>query len=209
MRTPQSVKSLEEFARIRLSKSFFMREFLYSEISQIERIPNIPENPDHAVEVGRRLCEEVLEPMQAELGRIAIRSAYRSPAVNAKGAENNNQYNCAKNEANYGGHIWDFPTIGGVKGATACIVVPSFLDYYELTGHWQALAWWVHDNIPAYSSMCFFPKLAAFNISWSEKPEKRIDSYVPPKGCLTKPGALNFEGKHEREYMEFISSIKV
>ena len=208
MRTPKSVKSLEEFGRIRLSKSFFMREFLYSEISQIERIQNIPENPDHVVEVGRRLCEEVLEPMQAELGRIAIRSAYRSPAVNAKGAENNNQYNCAKNEANYGGHIWDFPTADGIKGATACIVVPSFLDYYERTGHWQALAWWIHDNIPAYSAMYFFPKLAAFNITWSEKPEKRIDSYVTPKGCLTKPGGLNFEGDHESEYMEFISSIK-
>lgn len=208
MKSPKSVKSLEEFGRIRLSKSFFMREFLYSEISQIESIPNIPENPDHVIEVGRRLCEEVLEPIQAELGRISIRSAYRSPAVNAKGAENGNQYNCAKNEANYGGHIWDSPTLDGVKGATACIVVPSFLDYYERTGHWQALAWWIHDNIPAYSAMFFFPKLAAFNITWSEKPAKVINSYIAPKGCLTKPGAPNFEGSHESEYREFISSIK-
>lgn len=208
MRTPKSVKSLEEFGRIRLSKSFFMRDFLYSEISQIESIPNIPKNPDHVVEVGRRLCEEVLEPMQVKLGRIAIRSAYRSPDVNEKGAENNNQYNCAKNEANYGGHIWDFPTLEGVKGATACIVVPSFLDYYERTGHWQALAWWIHDNIPGYSSMYFFPKLAALNITWSEQPEKRIDSYVAPKGCLTKPGAPNFEGRHESEYREFIASLE-
>ncbi|MEL6384408.1 MAG: peptidase M15, partial [Cyanobacteria bacterium J06626_18] len=33
MKKPQTVKSLEEFGRVRLSKSFFMREFLYSEIS--------------------------------------------------------------------------------------------------------------------------------------------------------------------------------
>ena len=210
MRVPKSVKSLEEFGRIRLSKSFFMREFLYSEIAQIERIPNIPENPAHVVDVGRRLCQEVLEPIQDGLGRIGIRSAYRCPSVNAKGAENNNQYNCAGNEKNYGRHIWDFPGVDGAKakGATACIVVPSFLEYYERTNHWQALAWWVHDNIPAYSSMYFFPKLAAFNITWSEKPEKRIDSHITPRGCLTKPGSANSKGSHENEYTEFLSDIE-
>ena len=209
MRVPKSVKSLEEFGRILLSRSFFMRDFLYSEIAQVERIPNIPENPTHVVEVGRRLCEEVLEPIQDGLGRIGIRSAYRCPSLNAKGAENNNQYNCAKNQANYGRHIWDFPSDdrSKAKGATVCIVVPSFLEYYERTGHWQALAWWVHDNIPAYSSMCFYPKLAAFNITWSEKPEKRIDSKFTPRGCLTKPGSTNFEGSHENEYREFLSGI--
>ena len=207
MRVPRRVKSLEEFGRNRLSKSFFMREFLYSEIAQIERIPNIPENPTHVIEVGRKLCENVLEPIQDGLGRISVRSGYRCPAVNAKGAENNSQYNCARNEANYGRHIWDFPGVDGAKGATACIVVPSFLEYYERTGHWQALAWWIHDNISAYSSMYFYPKLAAFNITWSEKREKRIDSYISPKGCLTKPGALNFEGSHEEEYREFFSGI--
>ena len=65
------------------------------------------------------------------------------------------------------------------------------LEYCERTNHWQALAWWVHDNIRAYSSMCFFPKLAAFNITWSKKPEKRIDSHITPRGCLTKPGSAN------------------
>ncbi|XWK90690.1 MAG: hypothetical protein U7127_11755 [Phormidium sp.] len=36
MRQPQTVKSLENLGRVQLSKSFFMREFLYLEISQIE-----------------------------------------------------------------------------------------------------------------------------------------------------------------------------
>ncbi|CAD5923591.1 hypothetical protein [Planktothrix rubescens] len=36
----KTVKSLEELGRVQLSKSFFMREFLYSEISQIEGIPS-------------------------------------------------------------------------------------------------------------------------------------------------------------------------
>lgn len=53
--------------------------------------------------------------------------------------------------------------------------------------------------------MYFFPKLAAFNISWHERPKKRIDSYIEPKGCLTKPGMDNFEGNHEQEYWDYLA----
>ncbi|KAA3634144.1 MAG: peptidase M15, partial [Proteobacteria bacterium] len=45
MKSPRSVRALERLGRVRLSESFFLREFLYSEISQIEGIPNIPDNP--------------------------------------------------------------------------------------------------------------------------------------------------------------------
>lgn len=104
MRSPQSVDSLETLGRVRLSRSFFMRDFLYSEIANFHGIPNIPENPDLAIETGKRLCEELLEPLQATFGRIAIRSAYRSPAVNALGNEKG--HNCGSNESNYAAHIW-------------------------------------------------------------------------------------------------------
>ncbi len=105
MKKPSSVKTLEDLGRIRLSKSFFMRDFLYSEISQIERIPNIPDDRDLAIYAGKQLCELVLEPIQEQLGRISIRSAYRSCEVNAIGNEKG--FNCASNEANYALHIWD------------------------------------------------------------------------------------------------------
>ena len=52
MKSPKSVKTLENFGRVRLSKSFFMRDFLYSEISQIEGIPNIPDDPKLAILAG-------------------------------------------------------------------------------------------------------------------------------------------------------------
>ena len=179
MKSPKTISKLEELGRVQLSPNFFMRDFLYSEISQIEGIANIPDYPDVAIEAGRQLCTEVLETIQKEFGRISIRSAYRSPAVNAKGAENNNQYSCASNEKNYGKHIWDYKDKNGELGATACIVVNSFVPYYERTGHWQALAWWIHDNVPAYSEMVLFPKLAAFNLTWAETPKKTIISYIP------------------------------
>lgn len=78
VRSPASVKTLDNFGRTQLSKSFFMREFLYSEISQIEGVPNVPTNPRLAIAVGERLCQDVLEPIQDAMGRISIRSAYRS-----------------------------------------------------------------------------------------------------------------------------------
>ena len=208
MKSPKTVKALEELGRERLSDSFFLRDFLYSEISQIEGMPNIPEYPDKAIEVGRQLCRNILEPIQTQLGRISIRSGYRSVSVNGKGAENKNQYNCSSNESNYAHHIWDYPDKNGEFGATACIVVNSFTDYYESTGNWQALAWWIHDHVPAYSSMYFFPKLAAFNIRWYPHPEKKIQSYIPPKGYLTKPGIDNHNGSHRKFYEEFLNSIK-
>ena len=48
MRVPQSVNALEELGRVRLSKSSFMRDFLYSEIANYYGKVNIPEDPDLA-----------------------------------------------------------------------------------------------------------------------------------------------------------------
>lgn len=215
MKNLQTVKALEELGRVQLSQSFFMREFLYSEISQIEGIGNIPENPELALAAGRNLCQQVLEPIQQQLGRISIRSAYRSRQVNAKGAENNNQYNCAKNESNYAKHIWDVKDADGYMGATACIIVTSFIPYYERTGDWTALAWWIHDRIDAYAELTFFPKYAAFNISWHENQTfpKSIYSYIEnphtnkKSGYLTKVGMSNFTGSHAKFYQEFIQEL--
>jgi len=82
---PGSVRSLEEFGRVRLSASFFMRDFLHSEIADFHGIPNIPDNPELAIAAGRQLCKQLLEPLQATFGRLSIRSAYRAPAVNEFG----------------------------------------------------------------------------------------------------------------------------
>lgn len=116
MKKPATVQALENLGRVRLSKHFFMRDFLYSEISQIEGIPNIPEYPDRAIEAGRGLCGQLLEPLQERFGRIHIRSAYRAPAVNAKGAENNNQYSCAANEKTTRSTYGIIRTLKGIWG---------------------------------------------------------------------------------------------
>jgi hypothetical protein len=179
----RTVRALEELGRVRLSPSFFMRDFLHSEIANFYGIPNMPDDLKLAIHVGRRLCEELLEPLNATFGRIAIRSAYRSPTVNALGNERG--HNCASNEKNYGRHIWDRRDAAGFCGATACIVVPWFADRYAEGADWRSLAYWIHDHLP-YSGLQFFPKLAAFNISWHERPVRSIYSYVKPLGYLIR-----------------------
>lgn len=164
-----------------------MRDFLYSEIANFHGMPNIPEHPDLAIEVGKHLCEELLEPINATFGRLAIRSAYRSPTVNKFG--NENKLNCASNKNNYASHIWDYPDDNG-KGATACVVVPWFADRYEKGADWRALAYWIHNHLP-YSDLYFFPKLCAFNISWHEKPTRSIRSYIKPPSSLVDGEPVN------------------
>ncbi len=203
MKKPTSVAALEDLGRVRLSKSFYFRDFLYSEIANHFCMQNIPDDPDLAIAAGSKLCEELLEPLQDQFGRLAIRSAYRSAQVNGFG--NANKLNCGSNESNFAAHIWDRLDTAGDMGATACVVVPWFADQYAQGADWRSLAWWIHDRLP-YSSLYFFPKLAAFNIRWHERPARRIDSYVAPRGCLTKPGMPNHEGDHSDWYSTFPST---
>lgn len=206
MRKPSSVAALDDLGRVRLSQNFYLREFLYSEIANFHGIPNIPDDPDLCIAAGKRLCEELLEPLQAAFGRIAIRSGYRSPDVNGFGNAQQKAgkagYSCGSNEGNYAGHIWDRRDAAGQMGATVSIVVPWFADRYNAGADWRCLAWWIHDHLP-YSALYFFPKNAAFNLSWNEIPARRINSYIEPKTCLTKPGMTNWSGDHSEHYQGF------
>ncbi len=183
MKAITSYKALDELGRVRLSEHFFMRDFLYSEIANFHGKPNLPEHPDRAIEAGKHLCNELLEPLNATFGRIAIRSAYRSPTVNAFGQEN--KLNCASNEKNFAHHIWDVPDAEGCIGATACIVIPWFTNRYTQGADWRSLAYWIHDHLP-YSEMEFFDGqgLCAFNLNWHQKPKKNISSYMSPRTLL-------------------------
>ncbi len=200
MRSPQTVRSAEAFGRTRLSRTFFMRDFLYSEIAAMQGMRNLPANPDLAIEAGRNLCEHLLEPLQATFGRLAIRSAYRSPEVNGFGNAHN--LSCASNERDRARHIWDQRDAEGGMGAMTTIVIPWLLDRLGTGTPWQSMAWWIHDHLP-YSELQFFPKLCAFNIAWHEKPKRTISSFVPPRGLLTRPGAANHSGDHSRHYPSF------
>ena len=59
MRKIESFNALEKFGRIRLSQHFFMRDFLYSEISHFYGKRNIPDDPARAIAAGKRLCTDL------------------------------------------------------------------------------------------------------------------------------------------------------
>ncbi|MBC8123697.1 MAG: hypothetical protein H7Y22_17895 [Gemmatimonadaceae bacterium] len=199
MRKPGSVKSLENLGRVRLSKHFFMRDFLYSEVAGIFGLSNIPDDPELAIAAGSRLCEELLEPITDAFGPIAVRSAYRSAEVNR--VCNEEKENCSSNEKNHARHIWDVRDREGHIGAMACIVIPWYLDYSGEQRGYEPLAWWIHDHLN-YSEVMFFSKLFAFNLGWHEKPKRTIHSWKGgTRTLLTKPGMDNQEGSHAALYL--------
>ncbi|MFK7939418.1 MAG: hypothetical protein AB8B82_08570 [Roseovarius sp.] len=193
--------SLETLGRVRLGRYFYMRDFLYSEIGSIHQISNIPEDPDLAIANGRQLCMHLLDPLTETFGPLAIRSGYRSPTLNRFG--NDNKLNCARNDANYGHHIWDRDSATGA-GAGTSLVIPWFADRYEQGRDWRDLAWWIHDHLP-YSDLWFFPKLCAMNLSWRAAPRRTISSYIAPKGMLLRAGetpGVSAEARQSR-YADF------
>ncbi|MEO9685467.1 MAG: hypothetical protein ABJF86_11550 [Tateyamaria sp.] len=193
--------SLETLGRVRLSKHFYMRDFLYSEIGNFHEINNIPDDPDLAIAHGRRLCTDLLDPLEETFGRLAIRSGYRSRALNQYG--NDNKLNCARNDNPMECHIWDWGT-GDAAIAGTSLAIPWFTDQYEHGRDWRDLAWWIHDHLP-YSAMWFFPKLCAFNLDWRPIPRRTISSYIAPKGLLLRAGddpAEDLETR-QRRYSDF------
>ena len=184
MRRPGSMWSLETLGRVRLSKHFYMRDFLYSEIGNFHRVQNLPRDPALAIANGRRLCTDLLDPLEETFGRLAIRSGYRSPELNQFG--NENKLNCARNDNPLECHIWDWADGAGAIAGTS-VAVPWFTDQYERGRDWRDLAWWIHDHLP-YSALWFFPKLCAFNIDWRPEPRRMIGSYIAPRGLLLRAG---------------------
>ena len=219
MHKPTSVDTLNKLGRERLSPHFFMREMLYSEVANFDGMPNIPDNPDLAILAGKELCNRLLEPLYASFGHVSIRSAYRSYEVNRFCCEQQKKgkkgYTCACDNA--ARHTWDSLEGDKFMGATACIVIPWFVEYLEKRPKmsWTAMAWWIHDHrhdLP-YSEMRFFPVNAAFNIRWrgrreprhpepEPEPEHKIKSYMKPR-LLTKPGMKKHCGDHSSEYPGF------
>ena len=208
-----SLADLAELGRHRLSDNFFMRDMLYSEVGNFHGVANIPESPDLAIAAGEKLCQLVLEPLRKAFGHIAIRSAYRSPTLNAHchqlHAQGVAESWCTCNEDNAAHHIWDVRDAQGFLGATATVVVPAYIEHYERTGDWQSLGWWIHDHLAHHAGVQFFRRLCAFNIRWYEGPSDRAVGYLDPptRITLTKAGQTGFEDDHRPLYAEAIHPI--
>ncbi|MEM7296132.1 MAG: hypothetical protein AAF330_05825 [Pseudomonadota bacterium] len=198
----KTVAALTKLGRIRLSRYFFARNFLNSEIGNFHAIPNLVDDQGVFVAAGRALCKNLLDPLVETFGPIEVRSAHRHPDVNAFG--NAKALGCARNEINYAGHIWDRRDAAGRMGACVSIVVPWFGEQADRGRDWRDLAWWIHDHLP-YHEMWFFIHRAAFNLTWREAPGRTISSYKAPKGKLLAEGAEPSEHAEmrRRRYSDF------
>ena len=154
-----------------------------SEIANFYGMPNIPDDPKLAIDVGRRLCEDLLEPLNATFGRIAIRSAYRSPTVNALATRwATIALRTRRITAATSGTGATPPDSAGRRPASSFPGSPIAMPRAP-TG--KRLAYWIHDHLP-YSRLQFFPKLAAFNISWQNVRSGRSTASSGPAGYLLR-----------------------
>ena len=58
------LRALDILGRQRLSKHYFMRDFLYSEIAAVHGIANVPDDARLAIKSGRALCLKVYPLLQ-------------------------------------------------------------------------------------------------------------------------------------------------
>ncbi len=201
MRRPRTYTALEDLGRVRLSRHFALRNFLYSEIGNFYAKPNIPDDPDLMIAAGTRLATECLDPLVETFGPIDIRSGYRSPSLNDFGANQVRPQKCSQNDKNYASRIWDRRDAKGRMGACVSVVIPWFAAQYNRGRDWRDLAWWLYDHL-TFHDIWFFPKNAAFNLGWREEPEHRILSYIRPMGRLAERGLTPDPERHTR-YADF------
>lgn len=200
-RRPASYVALERLGRQRLSRHFEMRNFLYSEIASHYGRANVPDDPELMLAAGRRLAEDLLEPLVETFGPVDIRSGFRSADLNHFGATEVKPQKCASNERTRAGHIWDQRDAAGRMGACVSVGIPWFAPQYNAGRDWRDLAWWLHDHL-TFHEVWFFPRNAVFNLTWREDPERRILSYIAPKGLLAGAGREPEPGRAGR-YADF------
>lgn len=200
---PTTYSGLDDLGRVALSDNFFFREFLYSEVAAHYGVKNIPSDCDLAIEAGRGLGQNLLEPLNATFGRVVIRSGYRSRALND--LCNEKKHNCGSSESNRARHIWDERDADGRMGACATVLIPWFQRRHESgQATWQAMAWWIHDHLP-YSHIRFFSN-GTFNLTWSDRPVRHAEAKFGGKGeprTLPTEAAESAPGLHRSEYEEF------
>lgn len=68
----------EELSKVRLSKNFILRDFLFSTSSASLGLTNYPEHPELVITAGKALCDQLLEPILQRFGRFAVTFGYQS-----------------------------------------------------------------------------------------------------------------------------------
>jgi hypothetical protein len=140
-RATRSIRALREayeaLSRVRLSKNFILRDFLFSIDSASLRLTNYPEHPELVIAAGRALCEQLLEPILQRFGRFAITFGYQSrEGVEADDPTLSHTASCP--------HCWDRQTWGNDVYARVDIL-PFCVEDGETSK--QEFAEWIMHNL--------------------------------------------------------------
>jgi len=156
-----NLKDLQAFGCLQLSKSFFVRDFLYSEAADYYGIPNLPQKPELMVITGREFCRRILEPLSATFGPLHIRTGYLADEI------------CAITEYPSDPFQWDRIEGDDGIGAGAEIVIPGRPEQLFDQGIWQNIANWISERLPIHQVL-FNLNRRTITISWHSCPERAV-----------------------------------
>jgi hypothetical protein len=147
----------DSLSRVRLSKNFILRDFLFCAESCAKGLSNFPQNPTLVIAAGQALCERVLEPVLAHFGRFAITYGYHSQESTDIPLTRTG----TTTRPNSSPHHWDRQTFGEQVYARVDIL-PFCIEDGAVTkhefGHWlmhkldvDLLMTWTRSNVQCIS----------------------------------------------------------
>ena len=132
-----SPERYDKLARIRLSKNFILRDFLFSTTAAATGSSNFPEDPTAVVAAGKELCAKVLEPVLSQFGRFAITFGYQS--LDSMRTELGPCSPTLRRETS-SPHCWDKKGLWGDHVYSRVDILPFCVEDGEVTkhefGHW-------------------------------------------------------------------------
>lgn len=130
-----------DLARVRLSWSFFLSDFLWSPAAAAIGCSNVPEQVDLAVIAGRELATRVLEQLASTFGAVRIRQRYLAPRLAYRLLDCGIEVDAER--------VWDRFDEPGRMRAGATVALPWLLDHNRPREATAALAVWIRANLAA------------------------------------------------------------
>lgn len=132
---------LERLGRIRLSKNFILRQFLYSTEAAIQGNANLPsDNVRQVIRSGKAICQNVLEPVMEEFGMVAVTFGYQTRRVIEGGTHSASMKSKPNSSCP---HQWDRGTFGDDIYARVDFSILAVED--GLVDRYDAARWMMHN----------------------------------------------------------------
>jgi hypothetical protein len=163
-RARTSPAEYEALSRVRLSKNFILRPFLFSTEAAALGLSNYPDRPDLVIAAGRALCNKILEPVLEQFGNFAITFGHQCHQAIETGKLKSRKSNPRSSSP----HQWDRQTFGDEVYARVDIL-PFCVADGEVSKH--EFAHWLMHSLDVDLLMTW-TRSNGFCISISPKPRR-------------------------------------